>query len=94
MPAGSLMIAKGTLWHRGGANRSNGPRLIVTPQYCPGWMRPLESMLITVTAEQARALPPRVRELIGYAIHPPFMGYVDGRHPEKMLAKAPENVGA
>ncbi len=44
MPAGSLMIAKGTLWHRGGANQSTASRLIVTPQYCPGWTRPLENM--------------------------------------------------
>ena len=28
MPSGSLAIAKGTLWHRGGANRSDRPRLI------------------------------------------------------------------
>src|SRR5258708_39505990 len=27
MPSGSLAIAKGTLWHRGGANRSDRPRL-------------------------------------------------------------------
>src|SRR5882762_9763302 len=30
MPSGSLAIAKGTLWHRGGANRSDRPRLIIT----------------------------------------------------------------
>jgi ectoine hydroxylase-related dioxygenase (phytanoyl-CoA dioxygenase family) len=34
MPSGSPALAKGTLWHRGGANRSGRPRLIVTPQYC------------------------------------------------------------
>src|SRR4051794_25724712 len=30
MPSGSLAITKGTLWHRGGANRSDRPRLIIT----------------------------------------------------------------
>jgi hypothetical protein len=30
-------------------------------------------------------LPERARELIGYSIHPPFMGHVDGRHPAKLL---------
>lgn len=85
MPAGSLMITKGTLWHRGGANRSDAPRLIVTPQYCPGWARQLENMAMTLTHEQAAALPQRARELIGYSIHPPFMGYVDGMHPERVL---------
>src|SRR5881394_3984373 len=29
MPSGSLAIAKGTLWHRGGANLSDRPRLII-----------------------------------------------------------------
>ena len=85
MPAGSLMITKGNLWHRGGANRSDQSRLIVTPQYCPGWMRPLETMLLAVPPEKAAALPERVRELLGYSIHEPFMGYVDGMHPGRTL---------
>lgn len=85
MPAGSLMIAKGNLVHRGGANRTDAPRLIVTPQYCPPWARPLETMLLAVPPEKAAKLPERARELIGYSIHPPFMGYVDGMHPKRSL---------
>ncbi|NNC99331.1 MAG: phytanoyl-CoA dioxygenase family protein [Gammaproteobacteria bacterium] len=84
---GSLMIAKGTLWHRGGANRSSKPRLIVTPQYCPGWSRQLENMLLAVSPENAGKLSKRARELLGYSIHPPFMGYVDGVHPQRVLPK-------
>jgi len=30
-------------------------------------------------------LPDRVRELLGYSIHSPFMGYVDGMHPARLL---------
>lgn len=82
---GSLVLAKGTLWHRGGANRSDAPRLILTPQYCPGWVRPLENMCLSVPKEIAAELPQRARELMGYSIHPPFMGYVDGVHPQKSL---------
>ena len=85
MPSGSLGITKGTLWHRGGANRSDRPRLIITPQYCAGWVRQLENMALAVPAEIADKLPERARELIGYSIHPPFMGHVDGRHPGKLL---------
>jgi len=81
MPAGSLMIAKGTLWHRGGANQSTNSRMIVTPQYCVGWVRQLENMCLAVPKEKLEALPERAQELIGYSIHPPFMGYVDGVHP-------------
>jgi ectoine hydroxylase-related dioxygenase (phytanoyl-CoA dioxygenase family) len=85
MPSGSLAITKGTLWHRGGANRSDHSRLIVTPQYCVGWVRQLENMCLAVPPEIADKLPERVRELIGYSIHPPFMGHVDGLHPKRLL---------
>ena len=86
LPAGSLMIAKGSLWHRGGANRSAASRLVVTPQYCAGWARQLETMLLAIPRDVARGLPKRVRQLIGYHIHGAFMGYVDGVHPERSLA--------
>ncbi len=86
MKPGSLMLAKGTLWHRGGANRSDSPRMIITPQYCPGWTRQLENMALAVPPAVAATLPERARQLIGYSIHPPFMGYVDGMHPSRVLA--------
>lgn len=85
MRAGSLMLAKGTLLHRGGANNSDSGRLIVTPQYCPGWARQLENMVLAVPAEIASGYSTRVQELIGYGIHKPFMGYVDGMHPARTL---------
>ncbi|MEM7768336.1 MAG: phytanoyl-CoA dioxygenase family protein [Pseudomonadota bacterium] len=86
MPAGSLALAKGTLMHRGGANRSDTPRTIITPQYCAGYMRQLENMVLAVPPEIARTLPPRAQALIGYSIQPPFMGYVDGMHPARTLS--------
>ena len=85
MPAGSLGLAKGTLYHRGGANKSDAPRVIITPQYCAGFMRQLENMILAVPPEIAKTLPQRAQELIGYSIHPAFMGYVDGVHPAKTL---------
>ena len=85
MLSGSLAITKGTLWHRGGANRSDHPRLIVTPQYCVGWVRQLENMCLAVPPKIADKLPERVRELIGYSIHTPFVGHVDGLHPKRLL---------
>lgn len=91
MPSGSLMIAKGTLWHRGGANKSDKPRLNVTPQYCPGWARQLENMVLATPPEIAAALPERTRALLGYSIHGTFMGYVDGVNPDrKLVARAAE----
>ena len=85
LKAGSLMLAKGTLIHRGGANNSSKPRLIVTPQYCFGWVRQIENMIASVSKENAIKLDEEVRRLMGYSIHPPFIGYVDGVHPKKLL---------
>jgi len=87
LSAGSLMIAKSTLWHRGGANHTDKPRTIITPQYCVGWARQLENMSLAVPPEIAGKLPKRAQELLGYSIHSPFMGYVDGMHPAKRLVK-------
>ncbi len=85
MPAGSLMVYVGSLWHGGGANRTDATRLGVAMEYAASWLRPQETHLLAVPPELARTLPPRLRELLGYNVYPPFLGYVDGRHPERVL---------
>jgi ectoine hydroxylase-related dioxygenase (phytanoyl-CoA dioxygenase family) len=85
MTAGSVIVFLGTTLHRGGANRSSGDRLAITPQYCAPWARPQETFTLSVRREMAAQYPERVRELLGYSIHPPFMGHVGGRHPAKVL---------
>jgi ectoine hydroxylase-related dioxygenase (phytanoyl-CoA dioxygenase family) len=42
-------------------------------------------MTLAVPPDVAAGLPERARELLGYSIHPPFMGYVDGVHPKRLL---------
>lgn len=85
MPAGSLLIFLGTLYHGGGENRSAETRLGLTIQYCPPWARQQENFILGVPAGDVPKLSTRIQELIGYGIHPPFMGHVDGRHPLKAL---------
>jgi ectoine hydroxylase-related dioxygenase (phytanoyl-CoA dioxygenase family) len=85
VPSGTLMLLMGTLWHRGGANQSSASRLLITPQYCVAWGRQMETMLLSVPPETVAAYPPRVQQLLGYNIHPPFMGHVNGVHPMKTL---------
>ncbi len=87
MPAGSALIFPGTLWHRGGGNRSTANRLAITMQYCAPWARQQENMMLAVSPEITRELSPKVRALMGYSIHPPFMGHVDSMHPERLLLK-------
>ena len=85
MPAGSVMFYLGNVWHGGGANRTDRPRLGVILEYVVSWLRPQENHCLAVPRSVARALPERLQELLGYNIFPPFVGYVDGQHPRKVL---------
>ncbi|GAA5077740.1 ectoine hydroxylase-related dioxygenase (phytanoyl-CoA dioxygenase family) [Thermocatellispora tengchongensis] len=85
MPAGSAMFFLGSLWHGGGANTTDRPRLGVIMHYAAAWLRQQESHLLAVPPEVVRGLPERLQELLGYNICPPFIGYVDGRHPRRTL---------
>ena len=89
MPKGSVLIFSGSLFHRGGANNSNKPRLAITPQYCQPWLRQLETMVLSVPPEKAGLLSARVQALLGYSVQAPgFMGYVDGMHPKRLIDAA------
>jgi ectoine hydroxylase-related dioxygenase (phytanoyl-CoA dioxygenase family) len=88
MPAGSALVFDAALWHRGGANRSRGSRLAISPQYCQPYLRPQESQLLIVPPDAARACSPRMRAMLGYSIHPPFIGQVDGMHPLRLVDPA------
>ena len=85
MPAGSVMFFTGSVFHGGGANNSDRPRLGTILEYVAGWLRPQENHILAVPRATVRTLSPRLQELLGYNIHPPFVGNVDGRHPKKFL---------
>jgi len=85
MPAGSVMFFRGSLFHGGGANATDRPRLGVILEYCASWLRPQENHVIGVPKAVVRTLDPRLQELLGWNVHPPFLGNVDGRHPRKFL---------
>jgi ectoine hydroxylase-related dioxygenase (phytanoyl-CoA dioxygenase family) len=86
MSAGTALIYVGSLWHGGGANQTDRTRLGVVLHYAVGWLRPVENHVLAVPPEMATMLPARLQELLGYNVCPPFIGYVDGRHPRKLLA--------
>jgi len=86
--AGSALFYVGSLWHGGGANRTDRPRIGVVMNYAASWLRPIETHLLSVPPALAAELPVRLQELLGYDIRPPFMGYVDGMHPRKLLARS------
>jgi ectoine hydroxylase-related dioxygenase (phytanoyl-CoA dioxygenase family) len=86
--AGTALMYLGSVWHGGGANHTDDVRLGVVLHYASAWLRPVENHVLAVPPDAARALAPRLQELLGYNIYPPFIGYVDGRHPRKLLSGA------
>ena len=87
MPAGSVMFYGGDVLHGGGANHTDRPRLGVILEFVVSWLRPQENHCLAVPFEIAATLPERLQELLGYNIYPPFVGYVDGRHPRRVLER-------
>jgi ectoine hydroxylase-related dioxygenase (phytanoyl-CoA dioxygenase family) len=87
MPAGSVMFYLGNLWHSGGANTTDKPRLGVILEYVSSWLRPQENHVLGVPREIVETLPVPLQELLGYNIFPPFVGYVDGRHPRRYITE-------
>jgi ectoine hydroxylase-related dioxygenase (phytanoyl-CoA dioxygenase family) len=85
MPAGSAIVFQGHMLHRGGANRSDAPRLALTNQYCQPWGRTQENYFLSVPRDRVKAMTPRLQALLGYDIWPPFMGHVTASHPLKTL---------
>jgi ectoine hydroxylase-related dioxygenase (phytanoyl-CoA dioxygenase family) len=87
MPPGSVVFFLGTLWHGGGANRTSAPRLCVTAQYCAPWVRQQENFSLSVSKERVKACSEHVQRMLGYSIYGPFMGFVDGMHPKRVIGR-------
>jgi len=85
MPAGSVLIYFGSLLHCGGANRSAKPRTGSVLSYCQGWLRQSENQYLAVPLEIAKTLPERLQRLLGYFVHEPNLGQLEGRDPIELL---------
>jgi ectoine hydroxylase-related dioxygenase (phytanoyl-CoA dioxygenase family) len=77
MSRGSVLFYVGSLYHGGGANRSDADRVGVNVTYSVGWLRQEENQYLTVPPEVARELPERLQRLLGYARGAYALGYVD-----------------
>lgn len=87
LPAGSLVIYVGTIWHHGGANQTDRSRLGIVFSYTSSWLRPQETQLLVVPPDVARGLRPELQDLLGYALRPPYLGYAFGQDPRELLAE-------
>lgn len=77
MPAGSVVLYTGSLYHGAGANRSRDTRYGLNLTYALGWLRQEENQYLSVPLDVARTLPEPLLRLIGYARGAYALGYVD-----------------
>jgi ectoine hydroxylase-related dioxygenase (phytanoyl-CoA dioxygenase family) len=88
MPAGSVLLYHTSLWHGGGANRSDATRAGIVCHYAAGWIRQEECQLLAVPRDQVAEFPPRLRRLVGYGTYRGLLGHVDQRDPAELVDPA------
>ncbi len=86
MRRGSVLLYTGSLYHGGGANRSEAVRSGVNITYDVGWLRQEENQYLSCPPEIARELDDDLLRLMGYARGAYALGYVDDtRDPLSVL---------
>jgi hypothetical protein len=88
MPAGSLLVYLGGTIHGGGANVSHSLlRTGLAFQYSLAWLRQEENQYLANPPEIACTYPERLQRLIGYDYGGPYLGFIDGDSPQRLLQK-------
>lgn len=85
MPAGSVMVYNGSLWHGGGANHADERRVGIAMNYCAGYIRQQENQQLGIPRQLAATFPRRLQEMIGYSIYAGLIGHIDKTHPRQLL---------
>jgi len=87
MEPGSVLVWNGGLFHGGGANHAQRPRLGLNVNYnCP-WLRQQENQYLAIPKEVAATLSDEFLRLLGYDAHIDIYGLVDHRHPLSVLGR-------
>ncbi len=86
MPAGSVLVFHGSLWHGSGRNRTTDVRRVgINVQYCAGFIRTQQNQYVGVPREITETFSDRLLELSGYALYKGISGHVDGQSPAGAL---------
>ena len=86
MSRGSALFYTGSVYHGGGANRSDQHRRGINIGYSLSWLRQEENQYLSCPPEIARTLSPGLQGLIGYSMSGDALGYFnDVQHPADAL---------
>jgi len=92
MPRGSVLVWHGSLWHGGGANRSDSRRVGIAMNYCAGYIRQQENQQLGIPRQVARRFSPRLQRLIGYSVYQGLIGHIDKHDPLELLRTPDEDA--
>ncbi len=92
MAKGSVLLYSGSVYHGGGANRSDETRYAVNITYNRSWLRQEENQYLSVPHEIARELPVELLRLMGYSLGAYALGYIDDTR-DPIAALRPELSG-
>ena len=92
MAKGSVLVWVGSLWHGGGANRTDRRRVGIAMNYCAGFIRQQENQQLGIPRETVRRFPRRLQELVGYSIYKGLIGHIDKQQPGKLLLGAEDDA--
>lgn len=85
MPRGSVLVWHGSLWHGGGANRSDARRVGIAMNYCAGYIRQQENQQLGLPRDRVARFSPRLQELVGYGVYHHLIGHIEKRSPAELL---------
>lgn len=88
MKKGSVLIYLGSLFHCGGYNRTSAYRCGAIISYCLGQLRQAENAYLGYPYEDVMKMPAKLQELVGYFVHKPNLGSVNGMHPKEFMEKS------
>jgi ectoine hydroxylase-related dioxygenase (phytanoyl-CoA dioxygenase family) len=85
MAKGSVLVFVGSLWHGGGANRTDERRVGIAMNYCAGFIRQQENQQLGLSPDLVRGFPRRLQELVGYSVYQGLIGHIDKKHPAAVV---------
>jgi ectoine hydroxylase-related dioxygenase (phytanoyl-CoA dioxygenase family) len=93
MPKGSVLVWHGSLWHGGGANRTDERRVGVAMNYCAGYIRQQENQQLGIPPALVATFPKRLQQLVGYSIYQGLIGHIDKHDPRSLLERTGADSG-
>ena len=94
MERGSVLFYSGSVYHGGGANRSESDRIGINITYNVAWLRQEENQYLSVPLELAATLPVELLRLMGYERGAYALGYIDDlRDPIEAVRPGGGHVG-